>query len=459
MAAGKSDATQDGNQILVVDDDPQLLQTLRMRLSLSGYRVSAVESAEKALASMALALPDLLITDVRMGGMDGMKLFEHVHRQYPSLPVIIMTAHASIPDAVDATRRGVFGYLAKPTDAKDLLHEVERALALSSGSPIDATPDDDWRRDILTRSALVEATLAKVRLVARTDASVLITGASGTGKELLATAIHRASARRAAPFVAINCGAIPEQLLESELFGHVKGAFSGAARDHKGLFQAAEAGTLFLDEIGDMPLALQVKLLRVLQERKVRPVGATHSLPIDVRLIAATHRDLDDEVRSARFREDLYYRLNVVKLTLPPLAERREDIPLLAAHFARTLGARYSKAISGIAPDAMALLSRQAWPGNVRQLHNIVEQCVALTTSALIDQTLVEEALNQRGGEMASLDEAKLRFERDYLICLLKLVRGNVSQAARMAQRNRSEFYNLLRRHELDPITFKSDDR
>lgn len=457
MARTNKDSTRVA-RILIVDDDPQLLKTLGMRLTLSGYTVTAAESAERALAELALSLPDLLITDVRMGGMDGFKLFERVHEMHPTLPVIIMTAHASVPDAVNATRRGAFGYLTKPADAKDLLYEVERALSISGATPETISVEGDWRRDIVTRSAAVEGVLAKARQVAATEASILITGASGTGKEMLATAVHRASRRSERPFIAINCGAIPEQLLESELFGHVKGAFTGAVRDHKGLFQEAGGGSLFLDEIGDMPLPLQVKLLRVLQERKVRPVGSSQQIAIDVRLMAATHRDLDAEIRAGRFREDLYYRINVVKLNLPTLAQRREDIPVLAAHFLRVIGARYEKEVSGFAPEATERLVRHDWPGNVRQLYNVVEQCVALATSSLIDRTLVDDALSQGGSEMASLDEAKFRFEHEYLLRLLKLVQGNVTQAAKMASRNRSEFYNLLRRHELDPAMFKVEE-
>jgi two-component system response regulator GlrR len=293
-------------------------------------------------------------------------------------------------------------------------------------------------------------------MVSATDASVFIHGESGTGKELLARAIHRASRRSGREFVAVNCGAIPEPLLESELFGYVKGAFTGATRDHKGLFQAAHGGTLFLDEIGDMPLALQVKLLRVLQERQVRPVGAVANVPVDVRVVSASHRSLQDEMTAGRFREDLYYRLNVVSLALPPLAQRREDIPLLANHFLQHLADRYGKNVSALAPDAMELMLSASWPGNVRQLFNVVEQTVALSITQLVPASLVQRALQQTAANLTSLDDAKRRFERDYLVQLLKMTRGNVSQAARLAKRNRSDFYSLLARHELDPGQFKS---
>ena len=296
--------------------------------------------------------------------------------------------------------------------------------------------------------------LAQARLVAVGDASVLLRGASGSGKEMLAQAIHKASERRERPFVAVNCGAIPENLLESELFGYVKGVFTGAARDQPGLIRAAQGGTLFLDEIGDMPLPLQVKLLRVLEEREVRPVGATRSEPVDVRIISATHRDLEVEMSEGRFRSDLYYRLNVVSLAIPDLAERRDDIPLLANHFLRQLAQRYRKEINGFAPEAMELLIRASWPGNVRQLLNVVEQAVALTTGPIVTLALVQKTISELG-EIAPFDEARRSFESNYLIRLLKMTGGNVTQAAKLAQRNRTDFYKLLQRHSLDPALFK----
>jgi two-component system response regulator GlrR len=318
---------------------------------------------------------------------------------------------------------------------------------------------DAWRAGIVTASPQIEDLLRRARLVAQSDASVLIVGASGAGKELLARAIHRASKRHGAPFVAVNCAAIPEPLLESELFGHRKGAFTGATYDHKGLFQSAEAGTVFLDEIGDMPVALQVKLLRSLQEREVRPVGATQAVPVDVRIISATHRNLEERVARGEFREDLYYRLNVVSFAIPPLAERREDIVPLAQHFLAATAARYGKEVRAFAPEALELLIGAPWPGNVRQLANAVEQAVALATSSIVPVALVAAALKSEPVGLTPLDEAKRAFERDYLVRILRLTRGNVSQAARLAQRNRTEFYKLLERHQLQPGMFKGDKR
>jgi two-component system response regulator GlrR len=442
---------------MLVDDDPDLLRLLSIRLQGAGYGVTAVESGEAALSQLSVTSPDLVITDLRMGGMDGMALFESLKKKNPALPVIILTAHGTIPDAVAATQRGVFGYITKPFDGKALLTQVQKALqfGVSRAAANDGTAESSWREEIITRSPEMDAILAKARLVAGSDASVMIFGESGTGKELLARAIHRASARAGQPFVAVNCGAIPEQLLESELFGHVKGAFTGAASDYKGLFQAAGRGTVFLDEIGDMPLPLQVKLLRVLQEREVRPIGSTQAIKVDVRIISATHRNLEEAIKAGAFREDLYYRLHVVALSLPPLSARREDIPVLATHFLNTLGERYGKALNGFAQDAMEVLVKHSWPGNVRELYNVVEQAVALATTPIITPGLLETAIRGETGNLSSFESARFDFERDYLAKLLKITNGNVTQAARLAKRNRTEFYKLLQRHHLNPSMFK----
>jgi two-component system response regulator GlrR len=314
---------------------------------------------------------------------------------------------------------------------------------------------EEWREAILTRSPRMQQVLAEARMVARSDASVMVQGESGTGKELLARAIHAASPRAAQKFVAVNCGAIPENLVESELFGHVKGAFTGAIRDREGLFAEAHRGTIFLDEIADLPLEMQVKLLRVLQEREVRPVGAERSMKVDVRVISASHKRLEDEVAAGRFREDLFYRLNVVALHLPPLAERREDIPLLANNFLAAQAQRYGKSVSGFAPGVLEMLAAAAWPGNVRQLQNTVEKCVVLCTGPLVDGALANRALANQAADMLPFDEARRQFEREYLTQLLKLTGGNVSQAARLAHRNRTDFYALLARHQLEAAAFK----
>ena len=455
MSNASSAAPQ--HHLLVVDDDADMLRLLSLRLNAAGYRVTAVGSAEAALAQMDRERPQMVLSDVRLPGRDGLALFDEIRARHPALPVILLTAHGTIPDAVEATARGVFTYLTKPYDGKELLDKIAQALALSAPAMLPTQSDETWRAEIVSRSNRMAEVLAEAHMVARSDASVLLRGDSGSGKELLARAIHRASSRSAKPFVAVNCGAIPEALLESELFGHVKGAFTDAVANHKGLFQAADGGTLLLDEIGDMPPALQVKLLRVLQERAVRPLGSSQSIAVDVRIISATHRDLEAAMAASQFREDLYYRLNVVTLTLPPLGDRREDIPLLAQHFLQRLALKYGKRLSGFAPEALKALTTAAWPGNVRQLYNVVEQVCALSSSPLIPLALVQRALRVPSVEVLSYADAKQRFERDYLVGLLKITDGNVADAARLADRNRTEFYRLLQKHELTPGHFKND--
>ena len=445
------------HRILVVDDDADMLRLLSLRLKAAGHEVVAVGSAEAALAQLDIARPQLVLSDVRLPGKDGLALFDEVHARHPSLPVILLTAHGTIPDAVEATSRGVFTYLTKPYDGKELQEKVAEALALSAPAVHQAHANEAWRADIVSRSARMTDVLSEAFMVAQSDASVLLLGDSGSGKELLAQAIHRASPRASKPFVAVNCGAIPEALLESELFGHVKGAFTDAVSNHKGLFQAADGGTLLLDEIGDMPPALQVKLLRVLQERAVRPVGSSQSIQINVRIISATHRNLEAAMAAGQFREDLYYRLNVVTLLLPTLAERREDIALLANHFLDKLAHKYDKRLSGFAPEALKALTTAAWPGNVRQLYNVVEQVCALSTTPLVPLSLVQRALRIPSAQVLSFAEARQRFEREYLVGLLKMTDGNVADAARLAQRNRTEFYRLLQKHALTPGQFKAD--
>jgi two-component system, NtrC family, response regulator GlrR len=316
-------------RILVVDDDPGLLRLLTIRLRAEQYDVEAMENGVQALAAATRFRPDLVISDLRMDQLDGIGLLKELQNRWPGLKVILLTAHGTIPDAVQATQMGAFGFLTKPVEKQELLDQVQKALKISGF----VDNDQDWRSDFMTRSPVMEEKLAQAHMVAGTDARVLITGESGTGKELLARAVHKASTRRNKPFVSINCSAMAENMLESELFGHAAGAFAGATSDHRGLFQTAEGGTLLLDEIGDMPMRLQVKLLRALQENLIRPVGSTQAIPANVRVISSTHSDLQQLMAGGQFREDLYYRLNVVHIEMPPLNKRREDIPVLVAHF------------------------------------------------------------------------------------------------------------------------------
>ncbi|WP_418156811.1 two-component system response regulator GlrR [Pantoea agglomerans] len=437
-------------KLLLVDDDPSLLKLLGMRLRSEGYQVTTAASGPEALRLLQKEKIELVISDLRMDEMDGLALFGEIQKRHTGLPVIILTAHGSIPDAVSATQQGVFSFLTKPVDKDALYKAIDEALAQQA--PVS---DDRWREAIVTRSPLMLRLLEQAHMVSQSDVSVLINGQSGTGKEMLAQAIHAASPRNGKPFVAINCGALPEQLLESELFGHAKGAFTGAVSARDGLFKTAGGGTLFLDEIGDMPQPLQVKLLRVLQERKVRPLGSDHDIEIDVRIISATHRDLPKAMEKKEFREDLFYRLNVVNLKIPALHQRTEDIPLLANHLLRQAAERHKPQIRSFSVDAMKRLMAASWPGNVRQLVNVIEQCVALSSSPVISDALVEQALSGENSALPTFAEARNQFELNYLRKLLQMTKGNVTNAARLAGRNRTEFYKLLSRHELDASDFK----
>nr|WP_203565422.1 sigma 54-interacting transcriptional regulator [Alteromonas profundi] len=435
---------------MLVDDDKSLLRLLTIRLEGEGFQVTAVEDGQAALKKLQNDNYDVVLSDLRMPGLDGLSLFEEVMGIRQDIPVILMTAHGTISDAVAATQRGVFGFLTKPVDHDELRTLLNKALSQSQ-----AAQPGDWAKDIITRSPDMLNVLDQAYRIAQREVSVLISGASGTGKELLANAIHRASNRSDKPFIAINCGALPENLLESELFGHAKGAFTGAVTAHQGLFREADGGTLFLDEIGDMPMTLQVKLLRALQERQIRPVGSSKHVDIDVRIISATHKDLHKEMEAGTFREDLYYRLNVVNLKLPSLKARSEDIPLLSRTLLQQSAQRHGVNVSQFSDDAMQQLVKSSWPGNVRQLVNVVEQCVALTQTPVIPLHLVEQALSATKQSWPTLTEARDAFENQYLQKLLKMTDGNVTRAAELAGRNRTDMHKLMKKHELDAADFR----
>lgn len=436
--------------LLLVDDDPGLLKLLGMRLTSEGYSVVTAESGREGLRVLSI-------------GKSGSGNKRPAHGRNGWYATVHRNSESTAGNA-GYHSDGAWFYsgcggryperriqlLTKPIDRDALYKAIDEALEQSAPAT-----DDSWRNAIVTRSPLMLRLLEQARMVAQSDVSVLINGQSGTGKEIFAQAIHNASPRSNKPFVAINCGALPEQLLESELFGHARGAFTGAVSNREGLFRAAEGGTLFLDEIGDMPAPLQVKLLRVLQERKVRPLGSNRDIDIDVRIISATHRDLPKAMARGEFREDLYYRLNVVSLKIPALAERTEDIPLLANHLLRQSAQRHKPFVRAFSTDAMKRLMTASWPGNVRQLVNVIEQCVALTSSPVISDALVEQALEGENTALPTFAEARNQFELNYLRKLLQITKGNVTHAARMAGRNRTEFYKLLSRHELDANDFK----
>jgi two-component system response regulator GlrR len=442
-------------KVLLVDDDPDMLRLLAAWLKAAGIGAQSTQSGSEALSQIAISRPDVVITDLFMDGMDGMTLLTQIHASNPLLPVIMLSGQAQIPDAVKATHLGISAFLTKPVDRETLITEVRNHLRAAEASGRERT---GFGAGVVYRSAVMTELMEQAELLAQGDVTVFISGETGTGKEVLARAIHQASPRREHPFIGVNCGAIPEQLLESELFGHEKGAFTGANTKHEGLFLAADGGTIFLDEIGDMPLGLQVKLLRVLQDFEVRPVGSTRTVPVNVRIISATHNDLDELVQSGEFREDLYYRLNVVPLRMPSLSERRDDIPILLEHFLRKHAERAQSRKKRFDSEAVEYLCTAPWPGNIRQLINAVELCATLTKGEVIPLAMAQKALRDKPAQIQTLKEARDAFEKKYLTSVLRITNGNVATAARLAGRNRTEFYKLLGMHDIDAASFRGAD-
>ena len=444
-------------RILLVDDDEGLLQLLKMRLGAMGFMVTACTRGEQALAEARPGSFDLAITDLRLPDIDGVALMEELRRIHSDLPVVILTAHGSIPNAVEAMQKGAYGYLTKPFDNKELAVHIEKALSQRRMSReiqrLKLLVKELYGLEsMVARSPKMQALLQQVSQVADTDATISLSGETGTGKEVIARVLHSNSRRVKGPFIAVNCGAIPETLIESELFGHVKGAFTGAQVAKRGLFQSAEGGTLFLDEIGEMPFALQVKILRALQEREVQEVGAPRPTKVDVRIITATNKDLSQAVKEGKFREDLFYRIQVVPLVVPPLRERREDIPLLAQQILKQSTQRMNKEIRGFLPDAMQKLMLHPWPGNVRELENVIEKAVVMATQDMITADLIPSAHGQAAEPgLKGLTEAREEFEKNYLQEILQYTNGNISRAAQIAGRYRADFYKLLRKYGLHP--------
>jgi two-component system response regulator GlrR len=448
-------------KLLVVDDDRNLLELMKMRLESSGFEVTAAHDEDEARTMIAEHAFDLAVIDLQLVHQDGISLMEEAHSVLPGLPVIILTAHGSIESAVEAMKRGAYTYLTKPFDARELVLSIGRALEnrrlTSEVSRLKELVKDRYDfENIVARSGKMQTVLELVSRIAGTDSTVYINGESGTGKELIARAIHLAGGRKDKPFVAINCAAIPETLLESELFGHEKGAFTGAVKNSKGLFVQAHEGTIFLDEIGDMPLSIQAKFLRVLQERQFFPVGGQRPVTVDVRVIVATNKVLEEQVRQGLFREDLYYRIHVIPIEIPPLRERKEDILPLVELFLKKFSVSMGKKITGLEPQAMQRLMLHNWPGNVRELENTVEYAVAMARQEVINQELILAAKAGAAEEQFKpLKEARDDFEKNYLIQLLEITRGNVSKAADLAGKYRSDFYNLLKKYVIRPLDFK----
>lgn len=447
-------------KILVVDDDKNLLELLKMRLESANYEVVAVLREEDAVNEMKNQVFDLSIIDLQLFNMDGISLMEELHLINSDMPVIILTAYGSIESAVEAMRRGAFNYLTKPFDPRELLFQIENAfekrrLTNEIKSLKGLLKERYDFKNIVAKSEKMQRVQELVSRVAETDSTIFIYGESGTGKELIAKALHLASDRKDKPFVAINCAAIPETLLESELFGHKKGSFTGAVRDSKGLFVHAHEGTIFLDEIGDMSLSIQAKFLRVLQEKQFHPIGSEKPVEVNVRVIVATNKDLEAELKDGRFREDLFYRIHVIPIYLPPLREREEDIPILVEYFLKSFSQEMGKGVKRLTPAAMQKLMLYDWPGNVRELKNTIEYAVAMTQEEAITEDLILPAKGILQEPLIHLKEARENFERGYIIRLLELTKGNVSKASNLAGKYRADFYNLLKKYNLRPENFK----
>jgi two-component system, NtrC family, response regulator GlrR len=447
--------------ILVVDDEEGLLHLVKMRLTAMGFAVTACTSGRDAIAAAKKERFDLAIADLRLGNEDGLDVTEELLRIHPGLPVIILTAHGSIPNAVEAMQRGAFGYLTKPFDDKELKAKIEEGLSpqrmRGEIQRLKSLVNELYgMENIVARSPSMQRLLQQVVQVADSDATILLFGETGTGKEVFSRVIHSNSRRSKGPFVALNCAAIPETLFESELFGHVRGAFTSAHGAKRGLFQSANGGTLFLDEIGEMPLSMQVKLLRAVQEREVREVGSEISTKIDVRIIAATNKDLGEAVKNGSFRNDLYYRISVVPLFIPPLRDRRDDIPLLAQQFLTSSGKRANKGLRGFTPAALNRLVTHPWPGNVRELENVIEKAAVMTRQDMITPDLLPSMGSSPDSPLKPLTEAKEEFEKTYLKNVLQLTGGNISRAAQFAGRYRADFYKMLKKYGLHPSTLRA---
>lgn len=482
---------QDVKSILIVDDDKDLRSILGDILAGEKYAVQLADSGERALERLEKDEVNLVLTDLKMPGMGGHKLFEDCTRRWPHIPVVILTAHGTVDEALTMIRQGAYDYIAKPYNTQDLLMRISRALEreelMVENQQLRQRLGEQPKEFINGDEPAMREVLARVAAVAATDFPVVLMGESGTGKEVLARVIHRQSGRAHAPFVPVSCGAIPRELFESELFGHIRGAFTGATGDRKGLFEEASSGTLFLDEIGEIVMEHQVKLLRVIQEGEIRRVGENLQRRVDVRIIAATNRDLPAMVKAGTFREDLYYRICVMPIIVPPLRERPGDILPLAVHFLNRELAISGKTVTGFTRSALDRLLSYSWPGNVRELENKVKQSLILASGEMIEEDEIllaedhsgktfsdktlgtpsapkdagakapAEPKNAAAGAGSSLSDARREFERRYLVTVLRKHRGNATLAAREAGKHRSEFYALLKKHGISPSEFREE--
>ncbi|HLE21188.1 MAG TPA: sigma-54 dependent transcriptional regulator [Vicinamibacteria bacterium] len=449
-----------GSQVLVVDDDASMQRMLRQRLEREGYAVQTAPNGEEGLDLIRKEVFNLIITDLRMPKLRGDELVRAVSQFNPNIPIIVMTAYGEVNEAVELMQDGIYHYVTKPFDVEDLVLKVKRAL----DKQITTSEARQVRNKIMSRRKSdyivgscpkIEELLTQISIVAQNDVPVIIYGESGTGKELVARAIHYTGKRADRPFVVENCGAIPENLIENELFGHMKGAYTDARTDQKGLFEEAHGGTLFLDEIGELPTTTQVKFLRVLQDGEFKRIGSTRPIRVDVRVIAATNKDLIQAIADKSFREDLFYRLNVIPVHIPPLRERKEDIPLLINHFLTEFNKELGKVVEGFSPAAIQKMMTYQWPGNIRELKNKVKQAMVLTRNNVITAEDLFFHVPVSSNKFQSFKEAKREFEKEYISQVLRICQGNISQAARLAKKDRKDFYDVMKKYGIQPEAFR----
>lgn len=449
------------NKILVVDDDQNILNVINLRLEANKYCVTTTLQAEAAVKIAKNKNFDLALVDFKLVGKNGIELMGELHQIDPELPIIILTAYGTITDAVQAMKKGAYSYLTKPFDDQELLLQIKNGLEKRKLSNEvkrlrDIVKGMNGLENIVGESKKMKEIMGQVIQAAKTDSNIYVYGESGTGKELIAKNLHIASSRRNFPFLAINCAAIPETLLESELFGSEKGAFTGAIRSRKGVFSLAHKGTLFLDEISEMPLTMQAKLLRVLETKEFRPLGSEKIVKVDVRIIVASNKNLEEEAKKGTFREDLFYRIHVIPIKLPPLREKKEDILLLAEFFLQKFTDKMKKNMNGFSASASQKLMLYHWPGNVRELENTIERAVAMSVKDVITEDMILPTQEIENKGLQPLKNAKADFEKDYLVQLIRLTHGNVTQAAKLAGKYRADLYELLKKYDLKPIDFKA---
>ena len=451
-----------GEHILVIDDDTNILEVIQMRLKSWGYHVTTARDGKEAKMALSVTPFNLVIIDLRLSDENGIEIMEKIIATHPTLPIIILTAHGSIESAVEAMKKGAYSYITKPFNNEDLALHIKNALEKQKLTKeiehLRKQIDEQHNfKPIIGNNKRMQEILEQVSKIAKTDCTVSIYGESGTGKELIARSIHHTSNRSKCPFIATNCGAIPEGLLENELFGHVRGAYTDAHESKEGLFMQADGGTIFLDEISTTSPALQIKLLRVLQEREIKPIGGTKNIKINVRVIVASNVDLQKAVNEGTFREDLFYRIHVVPIYIPPLRERKDDIPLLATYFMTEFCNVLKKDIKGFTPAALQRMLLYDWPGNIRELQNKIEHAVIMTNNTLITPDDLFTNTNTLKNTFNSYKDAKERFEREYIENLLKVSNGSAIKASKFAGCSRDQIYKLIKKHKLNPENYKTD--